>query len=208
MQRPHNVDLWPWAAETLTFPLPPAVHLPLPLSINTPRKVKCKSHSWHSIFLCLFVLLIVARLQKPNYYVESTVFHRKRLLTLSRLLAVKTGKSLKDKREGKGMSVIPGSCPHHHHHHPTLTQIWYDSPGLCVCVCLWGVWAGLKVKGHQVSGVRWRRGVGQPGGPDITRAGVGGVSNIPANTHTQAHTHARTHAHTHTHTQYVPVCMH
>ena len=36
-------------------------------------------------------------------------------------LAVKTGKSAKDKRAGKGTSAIPGNCPHHHH--PSLIEL-------------------------------------------------------------------------------------
>lgn len=63
-----------------------------------------------TVLLFLICLLTVAQLQQPNYYGKNTVFHRKRLLTLSSL-AVKTGKSVKDKRAGKGMSVIPGNRP-------------------------------------------------------------------------------------------------
>lgn len=55
--------------------------------------------------LLLIRLLTVAWLQNPNYYVENTIFHGKRLLTLSRL-AAKTGKSVKDMSAQKGTAVI------------------------------------------------------------------------------------------------------
>lgn len=65
-----------------------------------------------TVLLFLIRLLTEARLHKPNYYVENTIFPQEELThTFQTFLAVKTGKSVEDKRAGKGISVISGNCP-------------------------------------------------------------------------------------------------